>query len=79
MWQVATGVTALVAVLLGYTTYRRQHHEAAEFPDVLGRQFGPDNLLETEGIQFTGTLQPGAGADPHWMSICRTPSTLHGW
>jgi len=68
-WMVVTGVATLVAAALGYTTYRRQHHEAPEFPDILGRQFGPDSLLETEGIQFTGTLQPGEGPNPHWMSI----------
>jgi hypothetical protein len=51
--KIAATVCALIGATLGYLTYRRQHDESPDFPDILGRQFGPARLLETNGIQFS--------------------------
>jgi hypothetical protein len=67
--EVSTVAAALTAAVLGFLTYRRQHRESPDFPDVLGRQFGPTRILETDGVQFTGTLQPGQGGSPHFATI----------
>lgn len=60
---------ALLGLFLGSATIRRRDSGSAEFPDVLGHRFGLRTLLETEGIQFTGTLTPGDDDAPHLITI----------
>lgn len=56
-------------IALGVTTYRRQRSESSEFPNVLGTRFRSDHIYETEGVQFTGFLQPGGNGKPHQIAI----------
>jgi len=67
---VTAAVSGTAGLGLGFVTFRRQRGpDSALFPNVLRSTFGPASLLEKDGIQYTGRLEPGSGASPHRASL----------
>lgn len=67
--KIALGLSILIGGICGSITYRRQHGESGDFPNVLLTAAAEKSLFEKEGIQFTGTLTPGSGGKPHTISV----------
>jgi len=67
--KITVGLTGGAAAGLGVTTYRRQRSESRDFPNVLGARFEAGSIFETEGVQFTGIVQPGGHGSPHHIVI----------
>jgi len=57
------------AVTLGVWSYRRQKTESPDFPNLLARSVHQAAIFESEGVQFTGYLEPAQGGKPHLISI----------
>lgn len=53
----------------GATTWRRQRSNSADFPNVLASRVPAEQIFETEGVQFTGTMHPGHDQIPHRLAI----------
>jgi hypothetical protein len=67
--KVSAALTAIGAVACVVATYRRQRSASSTFPNVLGAEFPPGQIFETDGVQFTGFLTPGGSGKPHFASI----------
>lgn len=65
------GLAAVVVLSLacGVSTYRRQRSASSDFPNGLAANFPANQIFETEGIQFAGTLHPGNDGRPHVISV----------
>lgn len=67
--QVSLVVCVAVSLACGAATRRRQRTESNDFPNVLATMAPINGIFETEGIQFTGLLDPGRERRPHAASI----------
>lgn len=67
--KVSFGLCAAGAVMLGIWSYRRQRTESPDFPNLLTRSAHHAAIFESEGVQFTGFLEPAQGGKPHLISI----------
>jgi hypothetical protein len=67
--KVALAVAAIVGVACFAQTYRRQRSASSDFPNVLAANVPANQIFETEGVQFAGTLSPGKDRKPHRVSI----------
>jgi hypothetical protein len=64
------GASALGAVGLGALTYRRQFGaDSSVYPNVLRAHFQEGSILEMDGVQFTGFVEPATPGHPHWISL----------
>lgn len=61
---VAGGTLALAAGC-GLWTWRRQRSEDPAFPNLLRSQFSDPHILETDGVQFVGWVEPSNEEKPH--------------
>lgn len=67
--KVATGLAAILAIAFAVAIYRRRKTESLDFPNILARMVNYKGIFETEGVQFTGYLEPGVAGKPHFVSI----------
>jgi hypothetical protein len=67
--KVSFGLCTVGAVTLGIWSYRRQKTESPDFPNLLARSVHRSAIFESEGVQFTGFLEPAQGGKPHIITI----------
>jgi hypothetical protein len=67
--KVSFGFSLAGAATLGVWSYRRQRTESPDFPNLLARSVHRGAIFESEGVQFTGFLEPAQGGKPHFISI----------
>jgi hypothetical protein len=67
--KIALGASLLIGVPCGVLTYRRQHGNSTDFPNVLLTKAAEKSLWEKEGVQFTGIMTQGSGGKPHTISV----------
>jgi hypothetical protein len=67
--RISAALCAIGAVACVVVTWRRQRSASSTFPNVLGAKFPPGQIFETDGVQFTGFLTPGASGKPHFASV----------
>jgi hypothetical protein len=67
--KLAAPLTAIGAAACGVATFRRQRSSSGVFPNVLASHFPPGQIFETDGVQFTGVLDPARPGRPHFVSI----------
>ena len=62
-------VAVLLIIPLGMITFRRQRTESAQYPNYLARTVPAKSIFESEGVQFTGFLEPAQGGKPHFINV----------
>jgi hypothetical protein len=67
--EVSFGLSTAGAVALGIWSYRRQKTESPDFPNLLAGSVHHSAIFESEGVQFTGFLEPAQGGKPHLITI----------